>query len=97
MLLTKKFPTLNVEGRTKKIPRGESNSRPPPKAFAAALPLQIINSNLWVLSFVLRTAQFFEPPKAGATSFLATIARNLPLVSLSLCGHANVAQTVRQD
>jgi hypothetical protein len=27
---------------------GESNSRPTPKAFGAALPLQMVNRNFWI-------------------------------------------------
>ncbi len=81
-------------GNPKSNCKGSLNSRPTPKAFGAAPPLQVMNGNLWVLLLLQKP---LDPSSLGnGRDFFFRNDLEVRVVSLSPCGRANVEQTARQ-
>ena len=53
------------------MPGGDSNSEPTPKAFGAVLPVKIVNYDLWIFCFRIRSSLAASPSEG--ICFFATI------------------------
>jgi len=82
---------MYTQAISKKCQRGELNSRPTPKAFGAALPLQVIDCELRVL-FPFQGTFYFSGFGKRCDFFLG---HNLKLVSESFRGRCVTAEMLR--